>query len=750
MDEMKRLFVDMDGTLAKFNPVSTLEDLYEEGYFKNLAPQMEVVDAVKDIIDNHPKVEVFILSAVLTDSHFALSEKNAWLDEYLPEIDKEHRIFPPCGEDKTKYLPGGVRETDHLLDDYSNNLHLWEPPAKGIKLVNDINDTKHTWEGEKLYFDQDAKSLSAKIMGIIQYGLHFRENRGIMEDSFIDRLAKTIGEKYDWLYGLGHEGAKTGNIGYSEMLEFGDKLIAECPEITAAVVKARGDILSSDREVAAYGFAVNEMFPDIRKYLENVIDEKELINRITQNKEDIMNTQENMTAEQVKEAMNKAMEYIEGLDTMEKFDSFIYSQLSANGDSKNMVDMEGVKEVIENEGHLARIPVVIGGQEYEIDPVGGRLDTMDGSISMGGGHEFHNMAQKIMNSVAVIVNEKSITPEIQAIYDEFGKERTDREVEGLTNEGYGNTTMDLYRRAGFIMAAEDAFPGLSRDEITTIAFNESQDGDSYREDMPITDWSVPKDHFREFAEFEVTDSHELTPYTRDAGYITDEVNKYVIGVLEDYGFNVDDVKDHYNDRIADSHFDSEWFEMAIRMYGEDSITGSVEVLENGAGQKKWRVNASIYMTEGDSGIHGEYEFDHEPTKEEIYEAMVKDNDIRNYEDFEKVILESCVHDDRVTEVEDIGEFYEDILSDLKKSLTAPPAVSDKRCEEALDEFIMKVEVHDNDFADNLSEIKSKNNARDAVKEIIAVSEEYISDSRENNREREQDKNKDKKRDGIDI
>ena len=31
-----RLFVDMDGTLAVFKTVDTMETLYEKGYFKNL------------------------------------------------------------------------------------------------------------------------------------------------------------------------------------------------------------------------------------------------------------------------------------------------------------------------------------------------------------------------------------------------------------------------------------------------------------------------------------------------------------------------------------------------------------------------------------------------------------------------------------------------------------------------------------------------------------------------------------------
>lgn len=92
-----RLFVDMDGTLAVFTPVNRLERLYEPGFFGNAKPIETVVRAIKHVIQNYPEIEVSILSAYLTDSPHALTEKNAWLNQYLPEIDQTHRIFLPCG-----------------------------------------------------------------------------------------------------------------------------------------------------------------------------------------------------------------------------------------------------------------------------------------------------------------------------------------------------------------------------------------------------------------------------------------------------------------------------------------------------------------------------------------------------------------------------------------------------------------------------------------------------------------------------
>lgn len=178
-----RLFVDMDGTLAVFKQVDTLETLYEKGYFANLSPQVNVVNAIKILNTSADNVEVFVLSSVLQDSKFAIPEKNEWLDKNLPEIDSSHRIFVPCGADKKDFVPGGIRSNDYLLDDYSTNLHSWEPPAIGIKLLNGINGTKGTWQGDKVSFALPANEISDaigqmmgatnKIEHMVNYGYEF-------------------------------------------------------------------------------------------------------------------------------------------------------------------------------------------------------------------------------------------------------------------------------------------------------------------------------------------------------------------------------------------------------------------------------------------------------------------------------------------------------------------------------------------------------------------------------------------------
>lgn len=220
--EKQRLFVDMDGTLAVFTPVDELETLYQEGYFRNLDPHINVVEAVREIINNYPEIEVHILSAYLTDSQYALREKNAWLDQYLPEIDQSHRIFGPCGSDKKEWIPGGIRTTDHLLDDYTKNLNNWQPPARGIKLLNAINHTRGTWQHDRIRYDRPPADLAAGIVDIMQ------GRQQVFDDKVSQRTELKIqnqvvsfysGQMNAVLSALGPNGETIGYIKYAEFQE---------------------------------------------------------------------------------------------------------------------------------------------------------------------------------------------------------------------------------------------------------------------------------------------------------------------------------------------------------------------------------------------------------------------------------------------------------------------------------------------------------------------------------------------------
>ena len=112
----KKLIVDMDGTLFRFHDeVDYLERMYEKGFFRNLKPFQNMIDGIKLFIAQHPEIEVYICSSVI-DSEFCVPEKNAALDEFLPEIDKHHRIFPPMGRSKAEFMMQKLK--DYKLFDH--------------------------------------------------------------------------------------------------------------------------------------------------------------------------------------------------------------------------------------------------------------------------------------------------------------------------------------------------------------------------------------------------------------------------------------------------------------------------------------------------------------------------------------------------------------------------------------------------------------------------------------------------------
>ncbi len=162
---MKRIFFDMDGTLTIWQPAKQIEDLYSPGYFAKLKPQMTVVEAARKLIQiHHEEAEVFILSAVFADCPYAVRDKIYWLDHFLPEIDKEHRIFSPVGVPKYLCVPGGIRTDDTLLDDYTVNLLEWANFAVGVKLLNGINHSRGTWKGAKIHKEEGASAIAEFLL----------------------------------------------------------------------------------------------------------------------------------------------------------------------------------------------------------------------------------------------------------------------------------------------------------------------------------------------------------------------------------------------------------------------------------------------------------------------------------------------------------------------------------------------------------------------------------------------------------
>lgn len=164
---MVRLFVDMDGTLNGFRSIRDPEEMYAKGFFSSAKPYMSVIRAIQWIIENKEDcVDVFILSACPSESLYAETEKNWWLDEYLPEIEQNKRIYTVCGKNKAEQLGFELGEFDLLLDDYSVNLHEWERAGGcGIKLMTGINGNNGTWKGCSV---EIGENLLDELLSVIE------------------------------------------------------------------------------------------------------------------------------------------------------------------------------------------------------------------------------------------------------------------------------------------------------------------------------------------------------------------------------------------------------------------------------------------------------------------------------------------------------------------------------------------------------------------------------------------------------
>lgn len=77
-----------------------------------------------------------------------------------------------------------------------------------------------------------------------------------MSDNVTRRVLDQFNKEYDFIY---EHDRNSYVAGYREALEYGDKLIRERHPIVAKLAQMRGDIFTSDREVAALGFAVTEI-----------------------------------------------------------------------------------------------------------------------------------------------------------------------------------------------------------------------------------------------------------------------------------------------------------------------------------------------------------------------------------------------------------------------------------------------------------------------------------------------------------
>ena len=161
---MIRLFLDLDGTLAKFNSKRKALERFdkEKGFFATLKPfkNIEKVNqlALRD------DIEVYIISATPNDQ--ADKDKMIWINKYLNNIKKTNICFCRLGKNKAKEIKEqlniDIDENCLLLDDYTNNLIEWTK-ANGIgikRLTSLANNKSKRWQGICI---RDLSSISGLI-----------------------------------------------------------------------------------------------------------------------------------------------------------------------------------------------------------------------------------------------------------------------------------------------------------------------------------------------------------------------------------------------------------------------------------------------------------------------------------------------------------------------------------------------------------------------------------------------------------
>ena len=154
----------MDGVLNKWNfNLPSYDTLYEKGYFLNRPPQMNVVAAIQALVSEG--WDVYILSAVLMDSEFALFEKHEWLDKYLP-IECKRRIFTICGEDKISFVPAFDPEKDLLIDDFGENCRTWQGTYIKVSVNEDDAEYERLHHDYVIHPDMTAESILRYIKDV--------------------------------------------------------------------------------------------------------------------------------------------------------------------------------------------------------------------------------------------------------------------------------------------------------------------------------------------------------------------------------------------------------------------------------------------------------------------------------------------------------------------------------------------------------------------------------------------------------
>lgn len=159
---MATLFVDMDGTMARFydQPDAVRRYRTDNGFFLSLGAYENLILALKSLMAED--VRVIILSAVDSDiRQRSILQKTEWLKMHFGRCPEAY--FPPTGSSKAAYVKKNVTDLNGdcwLLDDYSKNLLEWTGAGgSAVKAVNGINSAGIKWQGPRLQLDSSPDDI---------------------------------------------------------------------------------------------------------------------------------------------------------------------------------------------------------------------------------------------------------------------------------------------------------------------------------------------------------------------------------------------------------------------------------------------------------------------------------------------------------------------------------------------------------------------------------------------------------------
>jgi 5'(3')-deoxyribonucleotidase len=155
-EELKHVFIDMDGVLAHFSKSKLFQPydnimrkpprMYEDGFFEGLPPLDGARWAIRVLLKN-PKLKVHILTKPPTNSIASYSEKAAWISKNFPELLDS--IF--IGHDKD-FLAGPGRV---LIDDFDMDWRAGWEKAGGEFIHFNTDNSRDEWIRICLHLNPD-------------------------------------------------------------------------------------------------------------------------------------------------------------------------------------------------------------------------------------------------------------------------------------------------------------------------------------------------------------------------------------------------------------------------------------------------------------------------------------------------------------------------------------------------------------------------------------------------------------------